>query len=489
MKSLATTFALAVALNTYGPLACANEPTLTDVLQSCPKTANALLHGDFNAIRKLSSGTPLEMDLPSGVQRVRIAAEINLAALQPEWEIGYAALERMPTAEVIAQRMAGYVDAIGTRTVVWTPNQMYLIPLQNNVLSMVRPTDRKFVGQWLKRDRTNTVSDYLRTAAALPLSDYATMIAFDLEDVFSGEVLEKNLVDFKALQGRDVNAFANAIASIKGVTLMVRRDSLQNAAISLEFNEGSKELAAVLKSFLLEAMARRGTTIPELASWTQSNSNDLKKITFSGLFSAQALDDVLGIFTVHRFGGNVESATEAPAAAQANSGTPSPSIIAENSKDYFKKVVGMVNRVRDYSANNTGERAQWNGNMANRIDLLPILNVDTDLVNFGAEVAKALRSNMVSMQLTNISTGAQAVANDAGTSGFSTATAAGTMAGTFGSFGYGNGGGFVDSNSPMKYYQMGQAQGNTSFRQMMAQMEQAIADMRRTMTLKYKIQF
>ena len=41
----------------------------------------------------------------------------------------------------------------------------------------------------------------------------------------------------------------------------------------------------------------------------------------------------------------------------------------------------------------------------------------------------------------------------------------------------------------MKYYQMGQAKGNTSFKELVARLEQSIADMRRTMTDKYKIQF
>lgn len=480
----------------FTSLARAADPTLADVLQSCPKTANAVLHGDFVAIRKLASGTPLESDLPSGVSGARIAAEINLGSLQPEWEIGYAVVPQMPAPDAIAQRAAGYVDNIGGRAAVWTPNQMYLIPLQNNILSIVRPADRKFVGQWLKKDRANTVSDYLLRAAASPLDQLSTLIAFDLEDVVSADVLAQGLSQFKSVENRDLAAIAKTLASVQGVTLSVRKDSLQNATISLQFRQGSRDFAAVAKSFFLEAMARRGTSLPELASWNQSNSPDLQTITFSGTLSAQALDDVLGIFTVHQHGGDMNASSPAAAATApaANSAEASASMIAENTKDYFKKLVNIVHRVRDYSANNTGERAQWNGNMANRIDMLPTLNIDPDMVNFGAEVAKALRTNMVSMQTINISQGAAAVASDAGTAGFSTATAGGTWAGgvsrTLSNYGYGySAGGFVDPNSPTKYYQLGQAQGNSGFKQMMAQLEQALADMRRTMTDRYKIQF
>jgi len=78
----------------------------------------------------------------------------------------------------------------------------------------------------------------------------------------------------------------------------------------------------------------------------------------------------------------------------------------------------------------------------------------------------------------------------------SDATAGGTYAGSgggYGGYGYGSygsyGGNFVDPNSPVKYYQLGQARGNSSFKELMAQLEQSIADMRRIMTDKFKIQF
>ena len=80
----------------------------------------------------------------------------------------------------------------------------------------------------------------------------------------------------------------------------------------------------------------------------------------------------------------------------------------EASKEYFSKVTGIVDRVRNYSASNTGDRAQWNARLANRIDELPTLNVDSDLVDFGVRVSKGLRGNVVAMQQANIQAQAQA---------------------------------------------------------------------------------
>jgi len=469
------------------------EPSMLDVLRSCPKTANAIVQGDMVALRKLTLGSPLHEDLPGNVVRVRIAAELDLESFQPDWEIGYAAVEKTSTAESIAQREGGYVDTVQGRSIVWTPNEMYLVPLADNVVSIVRPADRKFVGQWLKKDRSNVVSSYLQQVAGRLTDRQSVSIAVDLEDVLSMGVLNEKLAQSKSLQGKNIEAIAKSLSLVQGITISVASDALE-ATVLIDFLNAPTELTPVAKAFFAEVLTARGMQLDEFSQWKMSAVSEGKTLSFTGPIASEALDDLLGMFTVHRASRGVTTVSKTDSPAAPTGPQTSPSVVAENTRDYFRKVINIVHRVRDYSANNTGERAQWNGNMANRIDEMPTLEVDPQMVMFGAEVAKSLRSNSMSMQLTNISQGAAAVAADAGTGGFSTATAAGTMAGVgYGYGGYGNygsyGGNFVDPNSPVKYYRMGQAQGNTSFKELMARLEQSLADMRRTMTEKYKIQF
>ena len=469
------------------------EPSMLDVLRSCPKTANAIVQGDMVALRKLTLGSPLHEDLPGNVVRVRIAAELDLESFQPDWEIGYAAVERTSTAESIAQREGGYVDTVQGRSIVWTPNEMYLVPLADNVVSIVRPADRKFVGQWLKKDRSNVISSYLQQVAGRLTDRQSVNIAVDLEDVLSVGVLNEKLAQSKSLQGKNIEAIAKSLSLVQGISISVASDALE-ATVLIDFLSAPTELTPVAKAFFAEVLTARGMQLDEFSQWKMNAISEGKTLSFTGPIASETLDDLLGMFTVHRASRGVTTVTKTDSPAAPTSGQTSPSVVAENTRDYFRKVINIVHRVRDYSANNTGERAQWNGNMANRIDEMPTLDVDPQMVMFGAEVAKSLRSNSMSMQLTNISQGAAAVAADAGTGAFSTATAAGTMAGMgYGYGGYGNygsyGGNFVDPNSPVKYYRMGQAQGNTSFKELMARLEQSLADMRRTMTEKYKIQF
>ncbi|MFM8572287.1 MAG: hypothetical protein ACKOAU_11880, partial [Pirellula sp.] len=210
------------------------DPTMLDVLRSCPKTANAIVQGDLVALRKLAMGTPLHEDLPGNVVRVRIAAELDLESLQPDWEIGYAAVEKMSTAESLAQREGGYVDSLQGRSIVWTPNEMYLVPLADNIVSIVRPADRKFVGQWLKKDRSNVISNYLQQVSSRLNDRSAVSIAVDLEDVISSGVLVDRLKRSKVLQGKNLDAIAKSIASIQGITIVVPADSL-SASVQIDF--------------------------------------------------------------------------------------------------------------------------------------------------------------------------------------------------------------------------------------------------------------
>jgi hypothetical protein len=369
---------------------------------------------------------------------------------------------------------------------------MYLVPLPDRVLSIVRPADRKFLSQWLRKDRNASSSEFLAREAGKNLAPLSLLIAVDLEDVISPDNVAERLGDFTSLKGKDSGAVAKDLANLQGVALEVSRDTLTRTTITVTFREWPSALAPIAKEFFNELLQRRGSSIGDIQTWKLSSLEAQKQLQFTGSITPQVLDDVLGIFTVQR---QTESIAHYEQQPKVPAQETSQSVVAENTREYFKKLVNIIHRVRDYSADNTGDRAQWNGNMANRIDDIPTLNVDSDMVQFGAEVGRALRTNMMSMQLTNIAVGAQAVANDAGTSGFTTATGFGTIAGAragaYNSY-YGGGaigGNYYDPNSPMKYYRMSQAQGNTAFKQMMAQMEQAVSDMRRRMTEKYSIQF
>ena len=72
-------------------------------------------------------------------------ANLDLASLAPHWEAGYAKFSATPSIDALAESTGGYVDTIGGRSVVWTPQHSYLIPTDENHVGFLRPSNRSLL--------------------------------------------------------------------------------------------------------------------------------------------------------------------------------------------------------------------------------------------------------------------------------------------------------------------------------------------------------
>ncbi len=420
----------------------------------------------------------MQADFPDGMNEVRVAADLNLKPLQPKWEIGLVTFKSLKSAEILAKSVKGYVDSIGGKNVVWSPRQSYLIPMENNVLGIVRPTDRKLVGRWLNKEATSGTSAYLKKHALQATKFLSLMLAVDLEDTWSALAIESRIANFESLKGLDVKSNAKLLSTVLGIQIIVGRKNLDECIISLDFAASPSPLLPVAKNFFIEVLSQTNSSVPEASQWTASV--DGNTLAFRGTISAQTIDQLIGIFTLQDQAARVPSSDLEPL-----EDSTSESALLEINKKYFTKTTNYIKRVRDYSASNTGDRAQWNGQMARRIDDIPTLNVDPELVDFGVRVAQGLRGNMVAMQQTNIKVGAAAAINGAG----------GPQVSYYGGYNNGYGGGYGggyyynDSNSTGQYQAVAQATGNYSYRELIAQIDAMEGEIRRKMTDKYKVQF
>ncbi len=463
-----------MAVLCLGSHSYSQEPSLTEILSTSPSRANSILFADIPTIRALTNGSLMQGDFPDGMGEVRIVADLNLKPLQPKWEIGLVSFNNLKNAETVAKSVKGYVDSISGKDVVWSPRQSYLIPMENNVLGIVRPTDRKLVGRWLKKEASNSTSAYLKKHAMQATKFLSLMLAVDLEDTWSALAIESRIANFESLKGLDVKANAKLLSTVLGIQIIVGRKNLDECIISLDFASSPKSLLPVAKEFFIEVLSQTSSSVPEASKWTASV--DGNTLAFRGTISAQTIDQLIGIFTLQ------DQAAQSSELEPVDAST-SESALLEINKKYFAKTTNYIKRVRDYSASNTGDRAQWNGQMARRIDELPTLNVDPELVDYAVRVSQGLRGNMVAMQQTNIQVGAAATVNGAG----------GSQIGYYGGYnsygGYSGGYYYNDSNSTAKYQAVAQASGNYSYRELIAKIDEMEGEIRRKMTAKYKVQF
>lgn len=450
-------------------VALAAPPSMKQVIQSSQSLPNATVYIDADLLRSTASDSATAAELSPQVKEVRIASALDFSTLQAKWEIGYASLKSTPPNETIASLFKGYIDEVAGKKIVWTPNQTYLIPLPDDVMAIVRPTDRKLVGQWLRKDRPVNPTGVLLEFADQPTVDCALMISIDVADVLSPSALENRLFTFESVSEKERTSFSRELSKLVGIQLTYNGDAKFTA--TFRFEDSPVKLFSAAKPILKEMLIRNGIFFKEFDQWEISVEG--KDLIASGKIATSALDDLISLFSVHRMVSNASERTE-------DIKQTSNSDVAETSKAYLSKVTNIVARVRDHSASNTGERAQWNGNMARKIDDLPTLNVDPELVAFSTEVSKSLRNNAVTMQMANIKTGTASVVNNA--------AGGAQVYGYESSYGYGYGY-YYDPNAYAKYATVGQSAGNANFKQTIAVIEQSLAEMRKKMTDKYKIQF
>lgn len=482
MKCFASAFSTLAALIlcfAVNSSSTAQESKLATLLQRSPSTANAMSYLHVPSLRKLMQDANLPAELSDQLEEVWLISDLETSSLRPNWEAGYAVLNDVVSADKLAESVRGYVDTIDGKQAVWTPRESYLVPLGEKSLGFLRPAKRPLLASWINAAQSSSVAPYLAGQAAQPESYLSLMVALNLMNSFSPADLSRRVANFETLANRDSKAVGSLLASVKGVSIIVGRKSLSECIFSAEFAESPESLAPFAAGLLSEILNRNGTSAPEVASWKATV--DGNKLSLQGPISADSLDGLLGIFSIreHAEGVSESLAEAAPSSKPALNSKPSQSQMLTASQEYFDKVKAYIERVRKYEAQSTGYRAKWDEQQARRIDELPTLGVDPALVDYGADVANALRNNSTAIRTGNVAAGQLQAAQAE-------------------SFGYGydsySGGYYGNSRTSARrgatvtgaQQRMG---GFGSYREVIAAIDQMTGEVRRAMTEKYQVQF
>ena len=452
-------------------------------LQRSPSPANAVAYVHVPSLVKLMADEKMDALITEELEEVWQIAQIDYVALQPVWEAGYATLKRQFDSESLAKAVNGYVDEIAGQKVVWTPRQSYLIPREGR-LGFLRPADRTLLSSWVTSKTSREAPEFLLRQADQPEEYLSFLFALNVENAFSPVQLAAKLSTFESLKGLDVNAVTSVLASTKGFSVIIGRKSLQQCIVSIEFGIAPDALKPVARELLNELLNRNHTGAPEVLTWDVKV--DGNQLAYQGRISEASLDGLLSILSIQ---GHAEEAAQAISHRQTESASTGPS--AYDTKKYFDRVLQLIKRVEDYEAKTTGYRAKWNDLNARRLDELPTLGVDPEMVGYCSRVAMALRTNAAAIRGVNISTGQQQAADTLSDVRYYSAGRG------YGSY-YGGGyyrqtEGYYDPNSAVDYQTVAGAQarmaGFGSFKNTMTQIDQMTGEIRRRMTDKYQTQF
>ncbi len=512
LKKLAA--ALAACLLTLGGAAATAAP-FDELLARVPAEANLIMAADLPALlasplgREKKWGDKLESDFRTGLtntpptaRHLLVAESFDYATLHGQWRLGLFHLKKECTPDRIAQRFGGTEDKVGGLPVVVCPRGQMFVGYSPTLVGEVNGVQRQELARWLRpasRGKGPAVSDYLRAAADSVGGGTQVVMAFDMADVFHASDLKGRLQNCKAIadQKADPGKVADDLATIQGaqVRFHVGRDI--QGEIRLDFPRQPYFSRTLGKAMLLEGLHNAGADLDDFDTWTPDYQGT--SFVLKGPLTPTSARLILSLV-------DNRATQQAYQEAEKPSGlTTDPKVLS--SVQYFRSVQSLLEDIEPgKKANSNEKRTLYYRQYADKIDALPVLNVDPELLQYGSAVSVTLRnlarlSSMTKQQFEDAKASFSQGFADGATYGYGYGGAYGYSNGYGGSGGYGTYGGYaytVPYTSAVNvdnYHQirsiMSAANTNERFSrdQTWANIKQVTVAMRRKMAEKYKIEF
>ena len=405
----------------------------------------------------------------------------------PLWELAVMELAEPMSIRAVARAEGGYTDTVNGLPTAWSPGNAYFVSFDPNTLGVVVPAERQFVSRWIDFARDNRqpeLTDYLQSISGKITQRIQVVMAMDLHDVVRPHVLAGKLKNSEALKpARDrLEQIEKIVASLRGAMLRVAIDKTASGQLEIEFGEDVAPLKSIAKPLVLEALRDMEAEVADLESWKVQLRGNV--IDLRGPLSADALRKVFSVLelpAVHL--GESKGRPDREAGAKAE--PPSSSEIREKSLTYFSSIQVMLKDLRK-GLKKTRATSSWTERYARRIDNLPILHVDDELLEYGAYLTENLRAMALAKRSAGISAGVR-TAGDYGRFNYST------------SYGYGYGYGYGRSRTGndsqastlnrARISKEEMAEASNARVEGWKSIDDATADIRRRMTKKYDTEF
>ncbi len=403
------------AVMANGHLANAQEKSLLGLLKQMPAGTNAVLAADLAQVRSsdiakkngwfntTKGGIESGIDfLPDNCDQIVLASQMDFQTFQSAWTSGLLVVSPMPDLEYIRGMTQGTRDELSGQKLIVTSSDVYVFQAGQNLGTYI-PANRQQLAAWLmgmKQGSQSQVSPYL--ASAIEQRGEATMVlSFDLNQLVSPAAILQRAQDAEILKSNQIDAqkFAQAVASVRGVTVSASFLDAIYADAKVDFGQDVGFLEPVAKQLILEVMQNHGVHLQNAADWQLHMGND--SIQLSGELSQNGLRRLISLFNTAEPQltatppANATPQSDAAPAADAES-------MAQRTKDYFDSVSSLFNELQKEigpGGKSSYQLARWFKSYADKIDNLPMGNVDPDMLDFGASVSKTFRD--MNMKITS----------------------------------------------------------------------------------------
>ena len=420
MRLTSRILAVAFVLGAMGGRPDSAPAQFEDLLKKVPPLTNALVVIDVDGLKK----APLAIKekwaeshektyisrpiiLPPEANKIVLASHLSpQQEMVADWELAVMSLNEPLSMKAIARAEGGYVDTINGLESVWTPSNAYFVNLGDKSMGMMYPANRQHVARWAEFGLKNSeivASKYLRDAAYSVGPAGQIVMALDIQDMPQPHRTREGLANSKTLADKkvDLDSLVQVITSIQGVILTVDVEDKARGKVRVDFGENVSLLKPFAKPLLLEAMNKWGAVIEDFDNWKVQVGDTY--ITLEGDLSTSGMRRIFSMLEVPTT--KFSTLADQTSASQSSS-SPAQSEIAQSSMAYFKSVNTLVDDLREEMRKRFPEQQTlWLDRYARKIDRLPILNVDEQLLAFGAAVAESFRNMALARKSAAVSSG------------------------------------------------------------------------------------
>jgi len=378
-----------------------------------------------------------------------------------------------------------------------------VVRFTKDAFGIMLPANRQSVVRWVREvhDRTKpALSSYLSDAY-----DYANdlgtpvIMAIDLENALAESDIRSRVQDNwkdAGLEGKaDPLPVIKVLASIRGATLGITLKDRPFGKIKIDFGVDAKPLATIAKPLFLHVLEHRGMTIEEFEDWKYEVKGN--QVTLEGHFTSSGLRRIFSAFDRPP---GFQTIPEKPAESKLTKEEQT----AQSTLAYYKSVQKLLKDLKGRKGSSggtytTGSIAQWCTNYARKINNLPLLNVDPEMIQYGTATALTLTQVAQALNGGNIQGGI-----DARSSAPVYNTATSTNIYGYGYRGGWLGGGMVPLGSTNSIAVIdplattaqrenlkanARAQSSKSAREIFARIDEGTAEIRAKMVQKYQLEF
>lgn len=334
--------------------------------------------------------------LPPHTKRAILASELDIEFMTTLSQTELLEVNEATNVTEISKKTGGTIDRIGELAAVRLPHDAYVVHFAKNTFGVMLPANRQAVVGWIREVHNREkpqLSAYLQEAYEYA-SDLGTPIimAIDLEHAIAENQIRSRLQEEwkeSGFEGKaDPLAVVKVLASIRGATLGITLKDKPFGKIKIDFAQDAKALAPIAKQLFLHVLDRRGLAIEEFEDWKYEVKG--KTVTLEGHFTSSGLRRVFSTFdrppSFHTVKAE-EPVNTKPLSKEEQMG--------QATLAYYKSVQKLLKDLKGRKASSggtytTGSIAQWCTNYGRKINNLPLLNVDPEMIQYGTGVAQTL---------------------------------------------------------------------------------------------------